>query len=195
MKKQLTLTTAAAALMFGMAAPAFAQSETAPADAQTQTEMPNADGAMENAGEAMDNAAEGAANTMENAAEQTGEAMENAAEATKDMAAEAGAAMSGEKYLAYDEARYISAEKIDGATVYGPADEVVGDINEVIIARDGSVAGLVVGVGGFLGIGEKNVAVNFNQVQMNMDADNNLKLVVEANKEELEAAPAYQRGS
>jgi len=55
--------------------------------------------------------------------------------------------------------------KLVGLTVYGPNNERIGDINEVLVDRNGKVDAVVVGVGGFLGIGEKDVALPFNQVK------------------------------
>jgi len=49
----------------------------------------------------------------------------------------------------------------------------------------------VIGVGGFLGIGEKNVAVAFASLNKTTDADGNIKLVLNASKEELDAAAAF----
>jgi sporulation protein YlmC with PRC-barrel domain len=69
----------------------------------------------------------------------------------------------------------------------------VGEINEVILGRDGAVKAVVLGVGGFLGIGEKNVAIPMNDVKFvknGTDIDDYF-LVVNANKESLTAAPAY----
>jgi uncharacterized membrane protein YkoI len=55
--------------------------------------------------------------------------------------------------------------KLVGLTVYGPNNERIGDINEVLVDRNGKVDAVVIGVGGFLGIGEKDVALPFNQVK------------------------------
>ena len=55
--------------------------------------------------------------------------------------------------------------KLVGLAVYGPNNERIGDINEVLVDRSGKVEAVVIGVGGFLGIGEKDVAVSFNQVK------------------------------
>jgi len=49
-----------------------------------------------------------------------------------------------------------------GARVYGANNENVGDIRDILLERDGRVAAFIVGVGGFLGIGEKSVALPFN---------------------------------
>jgi len=57
------------------------------------------------------------------------------------------------------------ASKLIGTTVYGTNNERVGDVNDVVMDRDGRAQALVIGVGGFLGIGEKDVAVPFNAVE------------------------------
>jgi sporulation protein YlmC with PRC-barrel domain len=51
-------------------------------------------------------------------------------------------------------------------SVYDPQDNKIGEIMDVLVARDGKVTALIIGVGGFLGIGEKDVAVPFNAVQV-----------------------------
>src|SRR5829696_5656171 len=57
------------------------------------------------------------------------------------------------------------SSKLVGLTVYGPNNERIGEINEVLVDRNGKVDAVVIGVGGFLGIGEKDVALPFNQVK------------------------------
>jgi len=70
----------------------------------------------------------------------------------------------------------------------------IGEINEVILGRDGAVKAVVLGVGGFLGIGEKNVAVPMSDVKFvrNGDGADDYYLVVNATKEALNAAPSYK---
>ena len=61
----------------------------------------------------------------------------------------------------------VLATSVLGKTVYTGADEqgeAIGDVNDVVINADGGAEALVVGVGGFLGIGEKDVAVSFDRV-------------------------------
>jgi sporulation protein YlmC with PRC-barrel domain len=53
----------------------------------------------------------------------------------------------------------IRASKLIGAAVYDPADQKIGTIDELVLNADGKVADVVIGVGGFLGAGEKRVAV------------------------------------
>jgi sporulation protein YlmC with PRC-barrel domain len=55
--------------------------------------------------------------------------------------------------------------KLIGLTVYNNKDERVGDINELITGKEGKIESVVIGVGGFLGLGEYNVSVPFGQVK------------------------------
>jgi len=57
------------------------------------------------------------------------------------------------------------ASKLIGLNVYNEQNKKVGDINEVILDRSGKVAGLVVGVGGVLGMGEHDVLIAFDQIK------------------------------
>lgn len=54
--------------------------------------------------------------------------------------------------------------KLIGVDVYGPDDKKVGDITEVIVDKSGKIEMVTIGVGGFLGIGSKDVAIPFDQV-------------------------------
>lgn len=56
------------------------------------------------------------------------------------------------------------ASKLVGVNVYNGANEKVGDINEIILDRSGKVANVILGVGGFLGLGEHYVAVPFDKL-------------------------------
>lgn len=67
-----------------------------------------------------------------------------------------------------------SAEKLLGKNVYGKNDEKIGEVDDIILdPSSGQAKQLVVSSGGFLGIGEKKVAIDFNQAKWN-DADNRL---------------------
>ena len=88
----------------------------------------------------------------------------------------------------------ILASTLIGSTVYTPANESVGDINDVIVSLDGKVEGVVIGVGGFLGLGEKDVAVKMDQITVQAEDANksNVKLILNATKTDLEAAPEFK---
>jgi sporulation protein YlmC with PRC-barrel domain len=57
------------------------------------------------------------------------------------------------------------ASKLVGVNVYNEGNEKIGDINEVILDKSGKVASVVLGVGGFLGMGEHYVAVAFDKLK------------------------------
>ncbi len=79
-----------------------------------------------------------------------------------------------------------------GRSVYSskdPESETIGDVNDLIIGDDGAITDAVVGVGGFLGIGEKDVAVPFDQLQV-VERDGEIRLIYAATRKQLEAAPA-----
>jgi sporulation protein YlmC with PRC-barrel domain len=57
------------------------------------------------------------------------------------------------------------ASKLMGLDVYNDANEKLGDINELILDKDGKVSAVVIGVGGFLGMGEHDVAVTMDKLK------------------------------
>lgn len=57
------------------------------------------------------------------------------------------------------------ASKLVGVDIYGTDNQKIGDVNEILMDGSGSAKAVVIGVGGFLGIGEKNVAVPFSAVE------------------------------
>jgi sporulation protein YlmC with PRC-barrel domain len=59
----------------------------------------------------------------------------------------------------------MRGSQLMGIDVYGADNQKIGDIDEVLVDRQGRIHGLVVGVGGFLGIAQKDVAIPFDQVQ------------------------------
>jgi putative membrane protein len=61
---------------------------------------------------------------------------------------------------------HIMASDLRGTKVYGADNQSIGNIDDIVLDRNGRIAAVVVGVGGFLGIGEKNVAVPFDAIQI-----------------------------
>jgi sporulation protein YlmC with PRC-barrel domain len=57
------------------------------------------------------------------------------------------------------------ATKLTGLNVYNSNNDKIGDIKELIIGKNGATEAVVVGAGGFLGMGEHDVAVPFNQMK------------------------------
>jgi sporulation protein YlmC with PRC-barrel domain len=89
----------------------------------------------------------------------------------------------------------LPASELIGATVYGQGDESIGEINDVVFNKDGQIDAVVLDVGGFLGIGEKPVAVGFDQLNVRTDDGGNLLVMINAPKEQLENAPTYQESA
>jgi PRC-barrel domain len=89
--------------------------------------------------------------------------------------------------------------KLIGAVVYGPDNASIGSVNDVLIGNDSKVRAVVIGVGGFLGVGEKNVAVPLEALNITRKPDSNAidKISVTYTKDELKNAPqfAYDEGS
>ncbi len=57
------------------------------------------------------------------------------------------------------------ASKLEGLDVYNQDNEKIGDISELLVDSSGKIQAVIVGVGGFLGIGERDVAIPFDQIR------------------------------
>ena len=90
----------------------------------------------------------------------------------------------------FTNAKVMSASDYIGKAVYDSTGANIGEVNDLILSENGQINAVILGVGGFLGMGEKNVAVSIPSVQMVQDG-NAMRLVVEATKQQLEAAPSY----
>lgn len=87
----------------------------------------------------------------------------------------------------------VLASQFMGQAVYTAANENIGEINDLIMNKELDNIVAIVGVGGFLGIGEKDVAIPINDIKVIKDTDNALRLTITASKEQLEALPAFDR--
>ncbi len=67
------------------------------------------------------------------------------------------------------EFRTMRAEQLVGKSVYNSAGERVGEIDQIVVNRNSRATAAVVGVGGFLGVGEKKVVVPFDSMRMQGD--------------------------
>lgn len=79
-----------------------------------------------------------------------------------------------------------------GEGVYNRAGERIGEVDELIVDGSGRIAAAVIGVGGFLGLGERKVAMSFSAFEMTREASGNPRLVVDIGKEALRGAPEYR---
>jgi sporulation protein YlmC with PRC-barrel domain len=75
--------------------------------------------------------------------------------------------------------------------VYDQSNTKIGQVTDVLVSQDGQVNALIIGVGGFLGAGEKDVAVSFNTVKATKK-DNKIYLTMNTTKDALKAAPGFK---
>jgi len=86
------------------------------------------------------------------------------------------------------------ASKFKGTDVIGTDDKKIGDVSDVLFDKDQKIVAFIVGVGGFLGIGQKDVAIapaSFQTVPGKDASDFKLRLAM--TKDELKAAPTFER--
>lgn len=89
----------------------------------------------------------------------------------------------------------VRAEEMIGTTVYGADDANVGEIGDVLLTSDGKIDAYVIDVGGFLGVGEKEVAVGSDNLAFMVDKDGNKYLYTNFTKEQLDAAATYDEAT
>jgi ElaB/YqjD/DUF883 family membrane-anchored ribosome-binding protein len=110
-----------------------------------------------------------------------------AARAT-DVAIPAGVFMqrqSGDQQLARD--------FLIGAKVYDAEKKIIGDIEDLILDELNRVEGVIIGVGGVLGLGEKRIGVRYTALKIVIIDDNQVVVLEEATKNVLKALKPYER--
>lgn len=97
--------------------------------------------------------------------------------------------------------QFISAQNPDqwlassfkGTDVVGADGKKIGDVSDILFERNGTVKAYVIGVGGFLGIGAKEVALAPSSFQVvSGDKPSDVKLKLSMNKDELKQAATFQ---
>ncbi|MBP2547849.1 sporulation protein YlmC with PRC-barrel domain [Neorhizobium galegae] len=112
--------------------------------------------------------------------------------ATTGTTSAAGAGMTGE-YLTEQAQNQISANDYIGKSIYNGEDKSIGSVTDLILEQDGGIVAAVVGVGGFLGIGQKNVAVPMDKITVTREADSNdIRLTTAETADALKAAPEFK---
>jgi len=198
MLKSLLTTTALVALLAGGSAVAQTQSDTeaAPSPA-TGGEATMNNGAatgttdsMGQTGDASDPATTDPASAMKDEAE---DAVESTADMAPDTDTQTSAMTSGDVggFVTQQDESQILATNYIGQTVVNGQDETVGKINDLVMDEQGLVTAAVIGVGGFLGIGEKNVGVPIDSIEVRRGEGTEVQLVMQSTREELESAPEF----
>ncbi|MCB1427412.1 MAG: PRC-barrel domain-containing protein, partial [Notoacmeibacter sp.] len=89
----------------------------------------------------------------------------------------------------------MSAENLLGTSVYGANDEDLGEIGDVILTADGQIEAYVVDVGGFLGLGEKPVALDARELQIMRNGNGEHRIFTRFTEEQLEQQPSYDEAT
>ncbi len=95
-------------------------------------------------------------------------------------------------YMASVPANGMEASNLIGAEVKTSADEDVGSVSDLIIDENGQVVAVVVGVGGFLGMGERDVAIGWDKVKRSGVSDKE-ELRIDVSREDLGFAPKFAK--
>jgi hypothetical protein len=98
-----------------------------------------------------------------------------------------------QSFVAAQDAGGWRGTKLIGASVYGPDNASIGEISDVIVGNDGKLRAVVIGVGGFLGVAEKDVAIPFQALDIKPGAAAGSidKITVSYSKDQLKAAPRF----
>jgi sporulation protein YlmC with PRC-barrel domain len=99
---------------------------------------------------------------------------------TREPSNRGGSSLSTDHWLASD---------VYKADVYDPSENKIGKVTDLMIDRNGNVAGAIIGVGGFLGAGQKDVVIPFKELKAST-RDGKDWLVLNRTKDELKRAPA-----
>lgn len=197
MTKTFLTSVAAGALFLGaaLAPAAYAQDTNQPAAGQTM-EQPGMTGDATK-GTTPDDTAQAPATTPSEDTAQTPatgtdstDTAQTPATPTEDTAQ---APAAGGDYLTAQSEEQISANTYIGQAVYNSADESIGKISDLIMEKSGGIDAAIIGVGGFLGIGEKWVAVPFEKISITAVPDSDdVKLTTTETAESLQAAPEFK---
>ena len=86
----------------------------------------------------------------------------------------------------------LLASKVKGADVIGSDDKKIGDVSDILFSKDGKIEAYILSVGGFLGVGAKEVALAPSSLQLTQDKDE-WKFKISMTKDQLAQAPNFER--
>lgn len=91
--------------------------------------------------------------------------------------------------------QYLAKERLIGAKVIGKDGATIGTVDDLILTQSGQIDGVIMAVGGFLGVGQKQVGVQMRALRVST-ADGKVTVTLPGiTSEVLGAVPAYQRAS
>lgn len=94
-------------------------------------------------------------------------------------------------FLSVQASNQWRSSQMIGMPVFDQTNERIGSITDLVIDQSGAVQAVIIGVGGFLGMGEKIIAVSLQKMTILRD-DNGDKAIVMLSKPEIELAPSFQ---
>ncbi len=100
---------------------------------------------------------------------------------------------NGDQFITAQKSTQVLASSIIGMSIKNSARqdaEEIGTVNDLIMNKDHKLVGVVVGIGGFLGLGQKSVGIPWNEVK-NMDPQKGVA-VVNVTKKQLQDAPEFK---
>jgi len=86
------------------------------------------------------------------------------------------------------------ASNVYNQSVYDAHEQKIGDLTDLILEKDGHIKSAIIGVGGFLGVGQKDVEVPFTDLKM-MTRNGKNWLALDRTKDQLQSAPTYDKSS
>ena len=90
-----------------------------------------------------------------------------------------------------DESELLAANLI-GQPVLDANNESIGEVTDLITDKDGKILAVLIGAGGFLGIGEKDLAIRFQDIKLSRDENDDLSIKADVTKQMVADAPDYQ---
>lgn len=93
------------------------------------------------------------------------------------------------------ETEALTAENLTGATVVGPDGEDIAVVGDILLTEDGQIDAMLIDFGGFLGIGEKRVAVTLDNLEFASNNAGDLLIYSDFTREQLEAQPEYDEAT
>lgn len=103
-----------------------------------------------------------------------------------------GAASASATTITAQKPDQLLVSNLKGVDVMGSDDKKVGDISDLLFTKDGKVDAILISVGGFLGVGAKEIALPPNQIQLH-EENGSWKAKVSMNKDQLKDAPNFER--
>jgi hypothetical protein len=207
MLKQLLATTA---LVAGLSVTAWAEDPAQPEAADPAAQPPAAEADM-NSGAATEELSQPEAQAVEpedtigdQADEATGAQPEESEEAQPELSTaptsepaiettEVGRSTPDQAVITTQPDSSLLAADIIGMTVVSAEGEDIGEVDDLIFDDQQRLSGVVVGVGGFLGIGEKSVGIDWSQAEVRTDPESGSeRIFVSMTKADLEAAPDFK---